>query len=143
MKIKKFLILQFCNTVLLITGSIPQIGRWYAEPVFSFFTGKSYSEEWFCNPFWTLISAWPMIFREAITPGLCFRLCLINFLLAVIVTAGLTRGFIFAASKRPHRGGLAGFGSSLHSAAFFRYLFGTTPPFHIHFSTGQLIDLTF
>ena len=100
MKIKKFLILQFCNTVLLITGSIPQIGRWYAEPVFSFFTGKSYSEEWFCNPFWTLISAWPMIFREAITPGLCFRLCLINFLLAVIVTAGLTAWIYFCSFKK-------------------------------------------
>ena len=59
---KKFFALLFVNILLIFIGSVPQLGSLYAYPIYRFFTGAGYENEWFCNPLWCFITKWPSIF---------------------------------------------------------------------------------
>ena len=59
---KKFFALLFVNILLIHIGSVPQLGRLYAYPIYRFFTGYGYENEWFCNPLWCFIAKWPLVF---------------------------------------------------------------------------------
>ena len=59
---KKFFTLLFANILLINIGCVPQLGRLYAYPIYRFFTGYGYENEWFCNPLWCFIAEWPLVF---------------------------------------------------------------------------------
>ena len=61
---KKFFALLFANILLILIGSVPQLGRLYASPIYRLFTGSSYENEWFCNPLWCFITKWPHILER-------------------------------------------------------------------------------
>ena len=63
---KKFFALLFVNILLIQIGSVPQLGRLYAYPIYRFFTGYGYENELFCNPLWCFITKWPYIFVRSI-----------------------------------------------------------------------------
>ena len=61
---KKFFTLLFANILLIYIGCIPQLGRLYAYPIYRFFTGYGYENDWFCNPLWCFIAKWPLVFEH-------------------------------------------------------------------------------
>ena len=83
---KKFFTLLFANILLIHIGCVPQLGGLYAYPIYRLFTGSGSENEWFCNPLWCFIVAWPSLLRGYIPYALCFAVSItILLLLAPVI----------------------------------------------------------
>ena len=84
---KKFFALLFANILLIHIGCVPQLGRLYAYPIYRFFIGSGYENEWFCNPLWCFIVAWSSLLQGYIPHTLCYAVSItILLLLAPVIT---------------------------------------------------------
>jgi hypothetical protein len=88
---KKFFALLFANILLIHIGCVPQLGRLYAYPIYHLFTGSGYENEWFCNPLWCFIVAWPSLLQGYIPHTLCYAVSItILLLLSLEITVWLS-----------------------------------------------------
>ena len=84
---RKFFALLFANILLIHIGCVPQLGGLYAYPIYRFFTGSGYENEWFCNPLWCFIVAWPSLLHGYIPHTLCYA---VSITILLLLSLGIT-----------------------------------------------------